>query len=412
MRGTFTLDTPMDLTDDPADIARDVALVGRIQVVPSLLKLICQNTGMRFAAVARVTDGTWTACAVQDDIAFGLVPGGQLQVETTLCSEARAARSPVAFDHASTDPVYATHHTPRIYGIESYVSVPIVHPDGTYFGNLCAIDPSPHKVSNAQTLAMFELFADVIAMQLTAEDQLNASRSDLTAERATSELREQFIAVLGHDLRNPLAAVAGTAELLRRRTSEPDLVKIGDRLRSTARRMSSLIDDVLDFARGRMGSGIGTDMCVIEDPDAALRDVVSELRQAHPQRVIRDEGIAIGTAVRGDRVRLQQLLSNFLGNAMAHGSADEPVVVSAAIHQDTLQISVQNGGPPLCAEDLAKVFQPYWRPLTSKPGGGLGLGLYICQQIVQAHGGTIEVQSSPESGTLFTAKLPVVDTNN
>ncbi|RYE42998.1 MAG: GAF domain-containing sensor histidine kinase [Hyphomicrobiales bacterium] len=401
----------MDLTDDPADIARDVALVGRIQVVPSLLKIICQNTGMRFAAVARVTEGTWTACAVQDDIAFGLLPGGQLQVETTLCREARSARAPVAFDHASTDPVYSMHHTPRTYGIESYVSVPIIHPDGSYFGNLCAIDPSPHNVSNAQTLAMFKLFAEVIALQLTTEDRLQASYSDLSAERATSELREQFIAVLGHDLRNPLAAVAGTAELLRRRTAEPDLVKIGDRLRSTARRMSGLIDDVLDFARGRMGSGIGTDMSGIADPDSMLRDVVSELREAHPERVIRDEGIAIGTAVRGDRVRLQQLLSNFLGNAMAHGAADEPVVVEARIHQGDLHISVHNGGQPLCPEDLAKVFQPYWRPLSSKPGGGLGLGLYICQQIVQAHGGTLEVRSSLESGTVFTAKLPIVHTD-
>lgn len=402
----------MDLTDDPADIARDVALVGRIQVVPSLLKIICQHTGMGFAAVARVTDGTWTACAVQDDIAFGLLPGGQLEVTTTLCREARAARTPVAFDHASLDPIFATHHTPRIYGIESYVSVPIVHPDGSYFGNLCAIDPSPHKVSDAQTLAMFNLFAEVIALQLSAEDRLNATFSDLSAERATSELREQFIAVLGHDLRNPLAAVAGTAELLRRRTSEPDLVRIGERLKSTARRMSGLIDDVLDFARGRMGSGIGTEFTDISDPDAMLRDVVSEVREAHPQRLIRDEGIAIAHALRGDRGRLQQLLSNFLGNAIAHGSADEPVVVQAHIRQGVLNISVQNGGTPLCAEDLAKVFQPYWRPLTSKPGGGLGLGLYICQQIVQAHGGTLEVQSSLEGGTLFTAKLPIVHTRD
>lgn len=402
----------MDLTDNPADIARDVALVGRIQVVPSLLKIICQHTGMGFAAVARVTDGTWTACAVQDDIAFGLLPGGQLEVTTTLCREARAARTPVAFDHASLDPIFATHHTPRIYGIESYVSVPIVHPDGSYFGNLCAIDPSPHKVSDAQTLAMFNLFAEVIALQLSAEDRLNATFSDLSAERATSELREQFIAVLGHDLRNPLAAVAGTAELLRRRTSEPDLVRIGERLKSTARRMSGLIDDVLDFARGRMGSGIGTEFTDISDPDAMLRDVVSEVREAHPQRLIRDDGIAIAHALRGDRGRLQQLLSNFLGNAIAHGSADEPVVVQAHIRQGVLNISVQNGGTPLCAEDLAKVFQPYWRPLTSKPGGGLGLGLYICQQIVQAHGGTLEVQSSLEGGTLFTAKLPIVHTRD
>ena len=80
--------------DSEEAIARDVAAVARISAVPSLLKIICQNTGMGFAAVARVTDGTWTACAVEDNIQFGLKPGGQLQVETTLCSESRAARQP------------------------------------------------------------------------------------------------------------------------------------------------------------------------------------------------------------------------------------------------------------------------------------------------------------------------------
>ncbi len=84
-----------------------------------------------------MTDGTWTACAVEDNISFGLVAGGQLDVNTTLCKEARAARLPVVFDHASQDPAYRDHHTPRIYGIESYISVPIIRPDGEYLA-ICA----------------------------------------------------------------------------------------------------------------------------------------------------------------------------------------------------------------------------------------------------------------------------------
>ena len=187
------------MSEDSADaIARDVAAVARISAVPSLLRLICQNTGMGFAAVARVTDGTWTACAVQDDIQFGLKPGGQLDVQTTLCSESRAARRPVVIDQASVDPVYAHHHTPRIYGIESYISVPIVRPDGTYFGNLCAIDPRPAIVSDPRTVTMFNVFADLIALQLENDDRQVATESALVDARTTAELREQFIAVLGH----------------------------------------------------------------------------------------------------------------------------------------------------------------------------------------------------------------------
>jgi GAF domain-containing protein len=196
------LQATMDDSDEA--IARDVATIGRIGAVPSMLRVICKNTGLGFAAVARVTEGTWTACAVQDDIQFGLLPGGQLNVHTTLCSESRAMRRPVVIDHASTDPVYREHHTPRIYNIESYISVPIILPNGDYFGNLCAIDPRPAMISDARTLTMFTLFAELIALQLESENERSATEAALLTERTTAELREQFIAVLGHDLRNPL----------------------------------------------------------------------------------------------------------------------------------------------------------------------------------------------------------------
>lgn len=393
--------------DSPAEIARDVAAISRMSAVPALLRVICQNTGMGFAAVARVTDGTWTACAVQDDIQFGLKPGGQLELHTTLCSESRLARQPVVIDHASQDPLYHSHHTPKLYNIESYISVPIIRPDGAYFGNLCAIDPRPAIVSDPRTVTMFKVFAELIALQLASDDRHDAAESALVDARATAELREQFIAVLGHDLRNPLAAVGATAELLVRREKEPDLVRLGERLRTTTRRMSRLIDDVLDFARGRMGSGIGVRAEPIADLGAALADVVAELRQANPDRTVLEQ-IAIAQPVRCDRGRMQQLLSNLLGNALTYGAVDQPVVVAAGIEADALVLSVANGGTPIPPDDLGRVFEPYWRPHSSKPGGGLGLGLYICAQIARAHGGVLEVSSSVQDGTRFVARFPVV----
>ncbi|MDM0013129.1 GAF domain-containing sensor histidine kinase [Variovorax sp. J22P168] len=398
---------PASNSDDPLEIARDVALVRRISAVPSLLKLVCQNTGMGFAAVARVTDGTWTACAVQDDIEFGLAPGGQLDVKTTLCREARAARQPVVIDHASQDPVYFDHHTPRLYNIESYISVPILRPGGDYFGNLCAIDPRPHVVSDPRTVTMFTVFAELIGLQLASEDHQAEVESALALERSTAELREQFIAVLGHDLRNPLAAVGATAELMVRSTGEPQMVKLGTRLRATARRMSNLIDDVLDFARGRLGSGMGIEAAEVPDLARSMHEVVAELREANPQREVVEQ-IRIDRPVHCDRGRLQQLLSNLLGNALTYGAADRPVAVSAGFEDDRwLVLSVANQGEPISPANLPLVFEPYWRPHTSKPGGGLGLGLYICAQIARAHGGELCVSSTVESGTVFTARLPI-----
>ncbi|WGS48125.1 GAF domain-containing sensor histidine kinase [Paraburkholderia sp. D15] len=391
---------------EEAQIARDIEAVQRIDAVPAILRLICRNTGMGFAAVARVTGQSWTACAVQDDVAFGLAAGGQLDLRTTLCFESRAARATIVIDNFSDDPVYRGHHTARIYNLGSYISVPIILPDGSYFGNLCAIDPKPAEVSNPRTLSMFEGFADLIALQLASEGRHQAVRTALFNERETASLREQFIAVLGHDLRNPLSAVSATAELLALRKHEPDLVKIGLRLKATTLRMARLIDDVMDFARGRLGSGIGVSIDEVDDLDTALRMVVAELREAHPDRLLADD-IAIGARVRCDRTRVQQLLSNLVGNAVTHGAAAFPVRVLARIEGAELVLSVVNGGEEIAPEVLARVFEPYWRPATSKPGGGLGLGLYICKQIVSAHGGTLEVQSSAQDGTRFVARLPM-----
>ncbi|MFM0738482.1 GAF domain-containing sensor histidine kinase [Paraburkholderia xenovorans] len=392
--------------DESPDLARDLAMVSRIEAVPSILRLICKNTGMGFAAVARVTDRTWTACAVEDHLNFGLLPGGQLELETTLCFESRAARAPIVIDNFSNDPVYRGHHTARIYNLGSYISVPIVLPDGSYFGNLCAIDPHPVELSGARTVGMFEVFADLIAIQIVTEGRQKAVEDALQREREISSLREQFIAVLGHDLRNPLSAVSATAELLALRKNEPDLVKIGQRLKTTTLRMARLIDDVLDFARGRLGSGIGVSIDDVDDLGAALRVVVAEVREANPDRVLADD-LAIGTRVRCDRTRVQQLLSNLLGNAVTHGSAALPVIVQARVENGEFVLSVSNGGNPIAPEVLGRVFEPYWRPPTSKPGGGLGLGLYICKQIVSAHSGTLEVRSSDTDGTCFVARLPV-----
>ncbi|MCZ2496088.1 sensor histidine kinase [Xylophilus sp. Kf1] len=392
--------------DSPAAVARSIEAIARIGSVPSILRLMCELTGMGFAAVARVTDGTWTACAVQDNIGFGVAVGGQLALDTTLCHEVRLGGKTIAFDKASDHAVYKDHHTPRIYGIESYVSIPIALKSGRYFGNLCAVDPRPARVSDPRVLLQMEMFADLIAAQLEHDDLFLASESALTDARAVSDLREHFIAVLGHDLRNPLSALVASTELLLRRSSEPDVVRIGKVMRSATRRMSALIDDVLDLARSRLGTGgIGARIVEVDHLDLSLREVVGELRTAFPGRAI-DDRIVIDVPVECDRGRIQQLLSNLLGNAISHGAADQPVTIEAGVSDGWLEIAVTNGGEPMPPETLAKVFEPFWRPATSAPGGGLGLGLYICWEIAQAHGGTMQVVSNSEC-TRFSALLPI-----
>jgi signal transduction histidine kinase len=405
--GTSATRGATDLPGDTAEeISRDVEAVSRLDAVPTLLQILCDVTGMGFAAVARVTGGTWTACAVDDRIQFGLGAGGQLDVHTTLCIESRAAREVIAIDQASIDPLYHNHHTPRLYKIESYISVPIVLPDGRYFGNLCAIDPGPASVANPRVIGMFEGFAGLIGSQLQNELKREHEASALRDERASGELRDQFIAILGHDLRNPLQAIFATSELLERRLTDAVHINMAARIRASARRMSGLIDDVLDFARARLGGGIGVEIQAVEDIEGPLSNVVTELQDAKPDRRI-ELDIAINSPVECDVGRTQQVLSNLIGNALTHGSPDSPVKVFVATTNDDLLMRVWNDGTPIPAENIAKIFEPFWRQSSEAGRGGLGLGLHICSQIVRAHGGHLTVTSNAIHGTEFAVRLPL-----
>ena len=238
--------------------AADIDAIQRIDAVPRILEIVCRSTGMGFAAVARVTDGRWICCAVRDEISFGLQPGGELKVETTICHEIRQSGEAVVIDHVAEDEVYKGHHTPAMYGFQSYISVPIVLTDGTFFGTLCAIDPRPARLKNPETIGTLKLFAELIASHLNALDRLAASEAVLLNERQTSDLREQFIAVLGHDLRNPLASIAAGTRMMTRAKSNKETFEIAALMQGSLNRMSLLIDNVLDFARGRLGGGLAS----------------------------------------------------------------------------------------------------------------------------------------------------------
>jgi signal transduction histidine kinase len=389
------------------EIAADLLAVSKIEAVPTLLNVLCEITGMRFAAVARVTAASWTACAVKDDIAFGLTPGDQLDVNSTLCIEVRAARAPIVIEHASADERYRHHHTPQRYGIESYISVPIVLADGRYFGNLCAIDPAPAKLSEPRILSMFTQFARLVALQLDHEFARKQHHAALLDAKAAAELREQFIAILGHDLRNPLQAVYATGDLLERRLTDPVLSGMAARIKVNVRRMSALIDDVADFARGRLGSGIGVRIKPVVDIESGLTGVVQELQDAQPGRTILFDLELANKTMNCDMSRLQQVLSNLIGNAVTHGSPVRPIEVRVRTTEDDLVLTVWNDGAPIPPENIDKIFEPFWRQSTSGDRQGLGLGLHICSQIVRAHEGELSVTSSKEHGTQFTARVPL-----
>jgi signal transduction histidine kinase len=324
----------------------------------------------------------------------------------TLCSESRASGALVVIEHASVDPLYHAHPAVKLCAIESYVSVPIILSNGRYFGNLCAIDPNPAKVKEPRILSMFTRFAALIASQLETQFRQEQEHTALLDERAVGELREQFIAILGHDLRNPLQAVYGGCELLERKMTDPPLLAIASRIKTNIRRMSALIDDVLDFARGRLGGGLGLDLTEVENINSGLMTVVQEVLDARPDcKII--SNIDVNRPVRCDLGRLQQVASNLLTNAAMHGLPHSAIKITASTDDEDLVLAVWNAGEPIPPESIDKIFHPFWRHSVSANRNGLGLGLHICSQIVRAHQGSISVTSSQKDGTQFTARLPL-----
>ena len=384
---------------------RDIEAIDRIASAPTILDVVCRSTGMGFAAIARVTADRWITCKVLDTIGFGLKPGDELDAETTICHEIRGSREAVVINKASENELYCNHPAPRMYEFESYISMPIIRRDGSFFGTLCAIDPRPARVESPEIVGMFRLFADLIAHQLDADEKVRAAETDLTSERRVAELREQFIAVLGHDLRNPVASVESGMKMLLKRPLDERSQVIVRLVQGSVLRMRGLIDNVLDFARGRLGDGIELDRNRDEAIEPVLRHVVAELQAAYPDRVI-DTDFQIDHPVDCDRSRLAQLLSNLLANALTHGAPDAPVRVAASTLSDRFTLSVANGGDPIAKETLSHLFQPFFRGKARASQQGLGLGLFISSEIARAHGGSLAA-TSDDVETRMTFDMPL-----
>ncbi len=392
-------------TSEEETVAQDIAAIGRLNAVPTILQAIAALTGLGLTLVARVTPTSWTACAVNDRIAFGLAPGDTLELTTTFCNEVRQSAKSIVIEHASSEPAYCEHPAPKMYGFESYISVPIFRRSGEIFGTLCGLDPSPRTLRDEKTRTTLELFARLISLQLDAEETLSRSEAALTTEKETAGLRDQFMAILGHDLRNPLSSILMGSKILLGQPLPPTSIAIVERVHRSARRIEHLADDMLDLARVQLGGGLPMTAGDVADLPQVLRHVVEELASAHPDREIRLQAGEVGT-VRCDRRRIEQVASNLIANAVAHGDPTAPIEVSLRAADGEVSLEVRNQGQVIPQAVLARIFEPFYRSADDAASGGLGLGLFIVAEIARSHGGRTSATSSAEAGTIFTFTLP------
>jgi signal transduction histidine kinase len=293
--------------------------------------------------------------------------------------------------------------------IRFYAGAPLRDPSGVPIGSVCVIDTTARAsgLTETQKAGLTALGRQVSALlearRLLVQERLRME-AELRHERHVAELRERFIAVLGHDLRNPLAAIDAGLRIIGRDPTSPQAISIMAMMKTSAVRMAKLIENTLDFARSRLGGGLELSRSTNAPLEPVLEQVITELQWSRPEARI-ETRIALSRPVPCDPDRIGQMFSNLLSNALTHGDTTEPVVVTAETREAEFMLSVANGGAPIPPAVLERMFQPFSQG-EGDTSRGLGLGLYIAAEIARAHGATLDVTSASEM-TCFTFRMPL-----
>lgn len=304
---------------------------------------------------------------------------------------------------------YETHMAPllRLQGFVHELSLDLLNNDGSKLPVIA--NAAEKRGSDGEhvftRLTMFQA-VDRRAFERGLVAAKTSAEATAAAEHETSVLREQFIAVLGHDLRNPLAALSAGIRLIGdKETLSPRGHLIVKEMSTSVARAAALTENVLDFARGRLGDGLTLD----PRPThllPVLEQVVAEVRAIWPDRHIITQ-FSIDEPINCDSGRMAQLASNLVANAVTHGAPGVPIDVEARSADGMFVLSVANAGAPIPLEARAQLFRPFFRGSVRRSQQGLGLGLFIVNEIAKAHGGTMDVTSS-EDETRFTFSMPLI----
>jgi len=427
---------------------QDIINIGNISIIPNLLNVICQTTGMGFAAVARVTDERWITCSVQDNVLFGLKPGDELQIKTTICDEIRQNPKPVIIDNVSEDKEYHDHHTPAMYKLQSYISVPIMRQDGSFFGTLCAIDPKPNSLKEFKVREMFNLFAELISFHLAGIEQavenkkaleektnllektqvkkdeaerLNSDfkkkliEKNLSLEKMNSEL-EAFNYISSHDLQEPLRKIQLFTDTIEREEagnlSEKSKTAF-HKIKTSAFRMQNLINDLLIYSKTKFDDR----KFEVKDLNVIAKDVIEDLTNEFENKNVLFDIKELGK-LSVIEFQFRQLLYNLINNSLKFASPERDLIItlSAEITNGELnklapltkyyKITISDNGigfDPLYSDKIFGLFQA----LHTKPLKSTGIGLTIVKRIVENHHGFIKAKGVLNQGAKFEIFIPI-----
>lgn len=433
------------------DIAKDIETIGKIPIITNILNVVCQSTGMGFSAVARVTETKWVTCSVRDDISFGLKPGDELELKTTICNEIRHHQNAVVIDHVAEDPDFKAHHTPAKYGFQSYISVPIIRKNGIFFGTLCAIDPLPRNLKSSEALATFQLFAELIAFHLNSIEELDATQSVLENERELRKISEEnqkiftdllekevairtkqleenynsleklnkdlesFAYISSHDLQEPLRKIQTFVSLI----VEKEFDNLSDqgkdyfkRIRNSAERMQTLINDLLAYSR----TSIHERKFEITNFKTVVEQVIDDLKE---EMELKNANIEIQEMCEGNIIPFQfrQLLYNTFSNALkfSRNGINPIITISCKIvdkesnsgnTEKMCHIQISDNGIGFDQIYGERIFELFRSLHPKEEYNGTGIGLAIVKKIVENHGGTITASGELQKGATFDIYIP------
>lgn len=394
------------MSNNRHNLKADIEAINKINIIPSILNVVCRSTGMGFAAITRVTKDHWITCTTRDRLGIGLQAGDELKAAPFPCGNVQESSKPIVVEDVEKDSVYCDHSSAAIHPFRSYISVPIYRRDGSFFGTICSIDPKPADINSPEILEMFHIFAELISFHLNAMEREQRTTRKHEKELKTRELREQFIGILGHDLRNPLGTTRMGADVILKKSNQEDVKNLAQLIKATTYRMENLIGNLLDFARGRLGDVIYLDKKPSgPELEKVIQKVIKENKISSPKIGI-NTTIQLETPVPCDIHRIGQLLSNLLTNAIQHGDQTSPVSVSVSSNKKEFDLTVTNKGTKIPDAAMERLFKPFSRQEQKPEKSGPGLGLYIASEIANAHGGTLTAKSSNEE-TSFSFKLPI-----
>ena len=427
---------------------QDVTNIQNIPIVPTLLNVICQTTGMGFAAIARVTEDRWITCSVHDNLAFGLKPGDELEIKTTICHEIRRDKKAVIIDNVSEDDEFRNHHTPAMYGLQSYISVPIIRKDGSFFGTLCAIDPKPNNLKTFKVSEMFNLFANLISFHIASIEEANENKTilkqkndliektefekqkaqklklsaekkliekNISLEKMNSEL-EAFNYISSHDLQEPLRKIQLFTDTIEREEIN-NLSEKGKtafhKIKNSAFRMQNLINDLLIYSKTKFDDR----KFVVKDLNVIVQDVIEDLTDEFENKDVVFDIQDLGS-LSVIEFQFRQLLYNLINNALKFASPDRNLIitVSAKITNGLLeklspltkyyQITISDNGIGFDQSYNQRIFGLF-QALHTKPVKSTGIGLTIVKRIVENHNGFIRAEGVLNEGAKFDIFIPL-----